>query len=992
MILLVAVPCWGTSYYIDNEWAGTKSGTFALPYDNIGDLPALSSGDNVYLRCGSSETISSNWDISTTNITIMAYWDSGGTTAGESPTGSAVLASSSPTYGSNCANTDAKPIVDRGNITVTKSGSAIRLTSTGAEVHSIDLRRGEYGVYINADSNIVRYCKMYNNEVGVQLGVAGGDGDSCTVEYNFIDNADEIDEDGQGYDCINLGVNAQSNTIQYNVLTGADHGAIGFSSGDNNIVQYNYMYSSNGHEDFCLGHNKGDSGNISRYNFCDAFGQAVEILGGQGNEIYGNILHCDDNSNAPVSNQACIDLITSTTLVAGGWDSDDNLIYNNTVYYSGVDAGVYGLKMVTDNHASCETTTIQGNYVVNNVFLGNTGEVFRLIDNCGSSTLANNYFYNNIGWGFEAGSYGVYLGFNKADADAWNTASVNHTNNYDTDPGLEDPASDEFWPSSSASNVYQSGYNVGAPYDTLLLSTSDFTASPPSVQTQQFATDYIGAYGLGLGAIYIDPDTAVDPGSQTGAFATPYDSWGDVTITAGNDYRQLCGTTWTGLVGAITAVGTSDNFIIIGAYYDNAGSPVHEDDSPSFGENCGNSDAKPILQNSSKAGDMFSTSGGGNSYIEFNSIKVQTVNQAFYINSSGINVRYCSLYDINWWGFKAGNLADSDDHVIEYNVIDLNDDGDLSAIDAVKLSGYSQDCTIRYNSIASTHAHSAIMLVEADRNTVEGNYIYRRVGYGDYISSNCIDVAGNGSDDNIIRYNYCKDAGSPIKLRGDNNEVYGNLFTGDSDASGANSACMSIQSLDSTGCENNKMYNNVCYNFDTFTESSYQHGAAIFSDPGDTGTVQNNEIHNNIFYTTGRDCIKVLDRATPGTIGTNYFYNNICYDIDGDYANIENVAMSLSTLNSQGYANDNLEEDPGLEDPASYEFWPATTGSAVYQSGYNVGDPYDTLLLSTSNFAASPPLVNTDQFANDYRGAYGLVGAGTPLYPIQGAAGNFKLN
>ena len=94
-------------------------------------------------------------------------------------------------------------------------------------------------------------------------------------------------------------------------------------------------------------------------------------------------------------------------------------------------------------------------------------------------------------------------------------------------------------------------------------------------------------------------------------------------------------------------------------------------------------------------------------------------------------------------------------------------------------------------------------------------------------------------------------------------------------------------------------------------------------------------------------------------------------------------------LTSYGVIDTNVT---GLNNVGANEFWPASSGSAVVEAGYNVGSPYDTLLLETSDFTASPPLVYTEQFGDDYIGAYGIVGESVPDLPIQGAAGNFKYN
>ena len=220
-------------------------------------------------------------------------------------------------------------------------------------------------------------------------------------------------------------------------------------------------------------------------------------------------------------------------------------------------------------------------------------------------------------------------------------------------------------------------------------------------------------------------------------------------------------------------------------------------------------------------------------------------------------------------------------------------------------------------------------------------------------------------------------AGTCLKLNSTDFNVYGNvLFDCGYDATASNQRGINLTESELSGDWTAYIYNNTLIDIGD---------DAIFNDGFDDVYIS-----NNIIYDVAGDCMD-LDWA-DGT-ATYAFYNNDCYGESGYYARVEGSTYSTDTaLNVRGDAAGNIEDDPQLNNIGSKEFWPATSSSNVVEAGYNVGDPYDTLLLSTSDFTASPPSVLTDQFANDYIGAYGLVGSATPTYPIQGAAGNFEYN
>jgi len=513
--------------------------------------------------------------------------------------------------------------------------------------------------------------------------------------------------------------------------------------------------------------------------------------------------------------------------------------------------------------------------------------------------------------------------------------------------------------------------------------------------------------------VYIDPTYG---SGGDGSFATPYDSWTDVDLSVANDYRQLCGTTETLATGlTITAVGSSGDHVIIGAYYDSSGTPVHEDDNPSFGANCGNDVSKPILQGTSGTPSdyelwamddflMFGDEAVLSQYLEFNSLRFQKQQVGLFIRSNYNTVKYCYFWYLTW-GMRIGNSTDGDNNTIEYNYFDLNDQTDEGSscggvqcgYDPISLREYAQNNLVRYNHMTG-HDHAGVAIAGGDNNTIEYNYFYG-TNYHEDIGV-AIDRFSSSGRYNIVRYNYMFNTGEAMQITGARyNEVYGNVMV----------CLQGMLSDDGMGCITfgtgssslaappigNLVYNNVIYG--TTSGKTKQHGIYFYGiDDAGADLVKDNVFANNIINNIGGACISQYDPVGAIDDDENYFYNNSCYDWNNDtgysYAYIGDTGYTKTQLNDLGFASGNIDTDPSLEDVSTYKFWPASTSSPVYQTGYNVGDPYDTLLLSTSDFTAEPPEVNKDQFGTDYIGAYGLVGESIPSTPLQGAAGNFKYN
>jgi hypothetical protein len=249
--------------------------------------------------------------------------------------------------------------------------------------------------------------------------------------------------------------------------------------------------------------------------------------------------------------------------------------------------------------------------------------------------------------------------------------------------------------------------------------------------------------GSAFGAdLYITPGT-----SGVGSFADPY-SWSDATpLTAGNDYRQLCGTTHSGAL-SITNSGTEGNRIIVGAY--NADGS-HEDGKEVFGENCSGELAKPIIDDdlTGTAVDIVAD------YIELNSIHVKEGDRGIAVKGDGVVIKYCELSN-GRGGIIGGLSATSTDSLyVGYNYMHTNwgHDEILDDLDGVQLSSGVDNATVEYNVIDDyAHACVAVSLVGAVDNEVKYNYCTSTTEVMDLF------LAVNGTR-TLAHHNYCVDCG-----------------------------------------------------------------------------------------------------------------------------------------------------------------------------------------------------------------------------------------
>ena len=486
-------------------------------------------------------------------------------------------------------------------------------------------------------------------------------------------------------------------------------------------------------------------------------------------------------------------------------------------------------------------------------------------------------------------------------------------------------------------------------------------------------------------SIYIDPDcTYSGDGTTTtcGAAAAqgPFKSWIDAEtagFSASHDYYQKCATTdtITAPIDVVSLTGSSGDRITFGAYYGSG--------------TIGVSGAKPIIVRSGTSGSVFDFN--ASTYVFLTNLDLRGGDQSMYVDNGSDNFRMTNCVV----GYDAGygvRILASDDGEIYNNIIDSNNAVDShNGIEIGSVSsGYAGNGWSIYQNKFYSWSHTHMLIGAYSSN----NEVYYNYGDGTDCTSNACRGFGvwGANSGNVIRHNYWYNYNQHSQLlQASNVTVYGNVF--DTIRDPAEEALdLSVQS--STSVTGNKIYNNTFYNLD----DSLARCIRLYVNTGFSGNVYGNEIINNVCLNYVDSGVRSRVAATAtGDIYGNTFRNNIYY-LSGEtqVADWKSADLNITEWNAINGTDTmtiigELNADPSLSNPAGGDFWPSSSASAVYQAGYDVGAPYDTLLLSTSDFTASPPSVLTDQFANDYIGAYGLVGA-AKSYPFQGTAGNFKLN
>lgn len=470
---------------------------------------------------------------------------------------------------------------------------------------------------------------------------------------------------------------------------------------------------------------------------------------------------------------------------------------------------------------------------------------------------------------------------------------------------------------------------------------------------------------------YIDLDAGTN---GSGTFASPYNTWTGITPTAGNNYRSKCGTTYTNSSGfAVTASGTSGNHILFGAYYNNGGSPVHEDDNPSMGSLCGNGDAKPIFSTVTKGvgSGIYTLDTGADQYVDFNSISAQKGGAALNVRAANyVTAKYCYFYNSQRGIWNGSDSNGSSYNTYEYNVIDLNhttEDESSETLEGIQFQ-YGHDNVARYTTITS-YDHGGVKWHQTSanyNNTVE----YMHISGGGLNTEDACLMFNPQTHDNVARYIRCDDAGQAIEINGSSsNKVSYVVANGNPPNAGQAMIGIIPNSSYSRGTNNNYIANSVFYD-DSGASTNY--GFGIYIKPGETYGVSGNTFVNNIIQKTGSSgrCIYVTD-TVGGLLGTNYFYNNSCYEYGTNlYARIGGTSYSTAAaFNARADASGNIDTDPSMTDPDNGNFT-LQAGSPAIDTGATINQLYKDALNSATTYPIS--VVTSDQ---DLQGTGWEIGA-----------------
>ncbi|MFC1610871.1 hypothetical protein ACFL6C_07925 [Myxococcota bacterium] len=488
--------------------------------------------------------------------------------------------------------------------------------------------------------------------------------------------------------------------------------------------------------------------------------------------------------------------------------------------------------------------------------------------------------------------------------------------------------------------------------------------------------------------VYVDPSDNVGP--YQGTFDNPYNSWTQLTIAPGNDYRQKCGTTHDQAV-AIDAAGTATTRILIGAYYDSGGTPTHEDVSPSFGRDCGNGAAKPNMHGGVRTSTEDHELEGSEQYIVFDSLRFEDPNPSVPIRIASQHNTMQFLYVLDAeWGIWLGRFSGEASHhfYVGHTYMDLGtaldeanshcqgaddpwpccagahpDPGNRCAesVDPIKLFGRADDGIIEHN-VLTGYDHIGINAYGMENSIVQ----YNRCEQGTAMAEDyCINLPF-GCHNNIVRHNYSQDAGYGIAIGvgSTNNKVFGNVMTCDNPTVPGDNlgACFVFANGDDGNLADNLVHNNTIYDADVGGDRIK--GMAFYcSSSVVNSTMVNNRIHNNLFQKV--DIGMMFSDACGSRDNSDLFYNNLIHDWDNTnqyYARFTPAGgthNSATSLNGESFAQGNRDDDPILSDPANDQFWPLV-GSPSIGNGYDTGEDYDDLIdPSSSDLQASPMRIFT---------------------------------
>jgi len=516
--LLFSTYAFGANIYINPDWGGTESGTYAEPYNSWSDI-SFTSSNNYYQKCGTSEaTRTSSITITGKNtITIGAYYAEN----------SFDLA--------GCLSDSARPIIDS---SVCDSGSCDTVhdifriqNSDDITIQTLDLRGGADCIEINdtssgSDNFTLKDCIVGSTSRSWGVRTTGS---FARTGYDIHDNT--IQADGNAlWDGIALTYTSNS-TIKNNTIADWRHVGISISNNsDSNLIYENFITGSNEDDMSPIEiYSESSTGNKYYRNWMLNLASGGKLMGVL-NEMYYNVwAFIGATASSPG-----VGLQMGAGSASTG-DSYNNKLYNNTFYK--IDG--FGIKIA--NYGANQDIT--GLDITNNALIETgdcwSGSAYCDTDNeyplwlfdWGQNDITGNTFQNNDIYTSDIGrssevrtadlvrfldtNYSI-AGFNGLSTP---TTDNTMTNNINTKDQMVDPDDEKFWSGSGCpfidAGIIPSGFTSIFPnmpasvwHSSVVVATKDynslreigFLASPPIIAVA--ATD----------------DTAEEEGTTTGTW------------------------------------------------------------------------------------------------------------------------------------------------------------------------------------------------------------------------------------------------------------------------------------------------------------------------------------------------------------------------------------------------------------------------------------------------------------------------------------------
>jgi hypothetical protein len=344
--------------------------------------------------------------------------------------------------------------------------------------------------------------------------------------------------------------------------------------------------------------------------------------------------------------------------------------------------------------------------------------------------------------------------------------------------------------------------------------------------------------------VYIDPNASQ---SGNGSFSSPFNSWKDVQFSSSNDYYQKCNT--RAILDSslkLNSSGSINNYITLGAYFDNGGSPK-----------IGVSGSKPIIEHYNIEPGTCTIYVKG-AYVNIKNLEIRKAEKSLRLDGDYFLVEDCQIGGgASVWGIRIlGSYG-----IIRNNIIDSQYDiYEEKTSDGIS---FYQGATNNkaYGNVIDSWDHSAIMF----SGTNSSNEIFNNTTTNDEKRGGSPVQFNNSSDNNKIYNNRFIDIGDYLHMGGgDGNQVYDNIFDGGCCDIDSKTVMINLQAHSGT-VRNNKVVGNKFFNAPGRVIKFYSDGSDY--------EMSGNEISNNILQSDFTDRILSI---TPYA-GNNKFINNKFY-------------------------------------------------------------------------------------------------------------------